>query len=228
MTVTMQHLLDWLARYGWQAQTASEEAITLTFVGDDPEIGFPVFMLLEEDWLRINIPLLIPAVPPAALLALRLNDQSRLARLAVDNDEMIAATVDLDVAAELTYETFELALDAVTYLAETASPRLAAVASGLPDPVLPHLQAPAGPFTLHPKAAAWSGLPDSEAFPLAQAAERIVRDPANFSGTDTFGNAWFVDNAADGTQIWVQTRHNEIRAYGVNRQRRPFPRRDDA
>ena len=49
---------------------------------------------------------------------------------------------------------------------------------------------------------------------------RILLDVANrrsnFVGTDRFGNAWFVQTRADGTQVWVQLRGSKIVNGGRN------------
>jgi hypothetical protein len=222
MKATAQQLQHLLAQYGWQPQSISDDVITLTYVGNDDEIGYPMFLLMEENWVRVNVPLLIAAVPSVSLLALRLNSEARLARLVVDDDETITAVVDINTENGLTYETFEIAIDAVTYLAETASPRLAAVAQNLPDPALLVTQPPTGAFTLNPNAAAWSGLESTQAERVAQEALAIVQNQEHFSGIDTFGNAWFAANNPELGQVWVQTRDNVIRAFGVNPQPRQF------
>ena len=46
--------------------------------------------------------------------------------------------------------------------------------------------------------------------------------PANFVGTDRFGNAWFVEIRADGSQNWVQVRGGKITNGGINSRPRNF------
>ena len=38
----------------------------------------------------------------------------------------------------------------------------------------------------------------------------------NFMGSDRFGNSWFAELRADGSQVWVQVRDNKITNGGVN------------
>jgi filamentous hemagglutinin len=44
----------------------------------------------------------------------------------------------------------------------------------------------------------------------------------NYLGTDRFGNGWFAEVRADGTQIWVQVREGRIMNGGVNATPRDF------
>ena len=46
--------------------------------------------------------------------------------------------------------------------------------------------------------------------------------PENFLGVDRFGNGWFVEMRADGTQIWAQVRDGKITNGGVNMTPRAF------
>jgi filamentous hemagglutinin len=38
----------------------------------------------------------------------------------------------------------------------------------------------------------------------------VASRPANLLGTDRFGNSWFAETRADGTQVWAQVRENTI------------------
>lgn len=49
-----------------------------------------------------------------------------------------------------------------------------------------------------------------------QALMDAVGRQENFLGTDRFGNAWWVEQRADGTQVWVQLRDRRIMNGGVN------------
>ena len=44
----------------------------------------------------------------------------------------------------------------------------------------------------------------------------VANRPANLVGTDRFGNFWFAEIRADGTQVWVQVRDNMIINGGQN------------
>jgi hypothetical protein len=46
--------------------------------------------------------------------------------------------------------------------------------------------------------------------------------PENFLGIDRFGNEWFAEIRADGSQIWVQVREGNITNGGVNMTPRAF------
>ena len=50
----------------------------------------------------------------------------------------------------------------------------------------------------------------------------VASRPENFLGTDRTGNAWYAENLADGTQIWVRVRHGKIVNGGINHQPREF------
>ena len=45
---------------------------------------------------------------------------------------------------------------------------------------------------------------------------------ANFLGTDRAGNAWYAENLADATQVWVRVRGNKIVNGGINQRPRNF------
>jgi filamentous hemagglutinin len=51
----------------------------------------------------------------------------------------------------------------------------------------------------------------------------VANRPANLLGTDHFGNAWFAETRADGTQIWAQVRDGKITNGGLNLTPRIFP-----
>jgi filamentous hemagglutinin len=53
-----------------------------------------------------------------------------------------------------------------------------------------------------------------------QALLDAVNNPANLVGRDRFGNAWFTQSLADGTQVWAQVRDGKITNGGVNRRPR--------
>lgn len=54
--------------------------------------------------------------------------------------------------------------------------------------------------------------------PLLDTANR----PGNFVGADRFGNAWFAETRADGSQIWVQVRGGNITNGGIDPRPRNF------
>ena len=40
--------------------------------------------------------------------------------------------------------------------------------------------------------------------------EDVANDPANFRGTDKYGNEWYTKIQSDGSQVWVESREMEI------------------
>ncbi|MGH7039472.1 MAG: hypothetical protein ACREE4_19240 [Stellaceae bacterium] len=46
--------------------------------------------------------------------------------------------------------------------------------------------------------------------------------PGNLVGADRFGNAWFAETRADGSQIWAQVRGGKITNGGINPRPRNF------
>lgn len=64
-------------------------------------------------------------------------------------------------------------------------------------------------------------------FPEDTAANRrtlldVASQAANLVETDLFGNAWFAETRADGSQVWVQVRDGRITNGGINRIPRTF------
>jgi hypothetical protein len=51
----------------------------------------------------------------------------------------------------------------------------------------------------------------------------VAGHSANLIGTDRFGNSWFAETRADGTQVWAQVRENTIVNGGINRTPLDFP-----
>jgi filamentous hemagglutinin len=49
-----------------------------------------------------------------------------------------------------------------------------------------------------------------------QALLEVASRPANLVGTDRFGNFWFAETRADGTQVWAQVREDMIVNGGLN------------
>lgn len=79
-------------------------------------------------------------------------------------------------------------------------------------------------------------IPDSRAGPIFRDAEghlpdtpanrvllaEVADDPATTLGTDRFGNVWSARVRPDGTQVWTQTRGDQVINGGLNRTPRPF------
>jgi hypothetical protein len=50
-----------------------------------------------------------------------------------------------------------------------------------------------------------------------QALTETASRESNFVGTDAFGNDWFAEVRADGTQLWTRVRDGKITNGGINR-----------
>lgn len=46
--------------------------------------------------------------------------------------------------------------------------------------------------------------------------KEVANDPANFLGTDKYGNEWYTKIQSDGSQVWVETRNGNIFEGGIN------------
>ena len=46
--------------------------------------------------------------------------------------------------------------------------------------------------------------------------EDVANDPANFRGTDKYGNEWYTKIQSDGSQVWVESRNGNIFEGGIN------------
>jgi len=44
----------------------------------------------------------------------------------------------------------------------------------------------------------------------------VASRPSNFRGRDRFGNNWFAETRADGSQVWVHVRGDQITNGGLN------------
>ncbi len=114
----------YLTRYGWTFERYDETLVAgVGTAAGDLLIAFQ----LSPPWLRLSAPAYAPGHDrPAAFYAelLRLNDRARLVRFALDENDQVFPCVDLYLQPPPTYEQFALALDVLTYVAETALPHL--------------------------------------------------------------------------------------------------------
>ena len=120
-SATLEH---YLTRYGWTFERYDE---TVVAVVDTAAGDLLIAFQLSPPWLRLSAPAYVPGRDrPAAFYAqlLRLNDRARLVRFALDETDQVFPCVDLYLEPPLTFEQFALALDVLTYVAETALPHL--------------------------------------------------------------------------------------------------------
>jgi hypothetical protein len=137
--ITMDLLVNHLNTFGWQPDRVEDGILLFTFLTEDEEVAFPVTMQIEDNWVRMTVPVFLPQVPEAtwpevARLALLFSNQTRLARYVLLDNGSLAVCTDVYAEDELPYEQFEVALDTLCFLAESTQPRLLAVANGQPDP----------------------------------------------------------------------------------------------
>jgi hypothetical protein len=225
--VTIERLQELLQMYGWRPTSVEHGFLTATFMTEDEAAAFLILIQSEGNWVRLSIPVYLPQAtehdwPALSELALRLNNESHLARFVLAPDRTLQPVADVYAENELDYEPFEVALDTLCYLAESAHPRLLAVAASQPDPGarLQMVPPPEGPFALANHVfvdSPFEDTPTSERFVMA-----LVEDPANFVGVDVFGNYWFAQNDSEGGQYWAQMRDGVIWRVGRSKTVRPW------
>ena len=137
--MTREQLIEYVSRYGWTPEAAEDNTLLLSFLSDDGAAAFPITLQLEDEWLRMTIPVFLPDVPDetwpdVARLAFLISNENRMARFVMLDNGRLAVCNEVFTRDGLAYEQFEVALDTLTYLAEHAQPRLLALANGQPDP----------------------------------------------------------------------------------------------
>lgn len=114
----------YLTRYGWTFERYDEALVSgVSTAAGNILIAFQ----LGAPWLRLSAPAYAPGHDrPASFYAqlLRLNDRARLVRFALDENDQVFPCVDLYVEPAPSFEQFALALDILTYVAETSLPHL--------------------------------------------------------------------------------------------------------
>jgi hypothetical protein len=126
----------YLKQYGWEFEQTEDDVIITDFAAG--EAHFLVAIQLAAPWLRLCIPAYLPTPaddrwPEVAKLLFRLNHQSRMVRFAADDHDQLTLCADLYTEGDLDYAQFEIALDALTYVAETAHPHLLEAIHPAPD-----------------------------------------------------------------------------------------------
>ncbi len=118
---------SYLKQYNWDFERTEADTIITGFVAD--EAHFLVVIQLVAPWLRLSVPAYLPlpaneSWPEVAKLLFKLNHQSRMIRFGMDDHDQLTLSVDLYTEEGLEYFQFEIALDALTYIAETVHPHL--------------------------------------------------------------------------------------------------------
>ena len=112
--------------YGWKYTKQSDDELLIVFTGENSNTEFHLVLGISENWLAITIwPYLFPFPPEKELEALKeickVNFDIKMARLAMKTSGEITLCIDLPLN-NLTESGFHLALDLITYYADTLHP----------------------------------------------------------------------------------------------------------
>jgi len=116
----MTNLSSYFEHYGLPGEAIEPGVWHSTFAGPQAE-EFDLYVLVAEDWVHFAVSPLAPRRPPAATdllyaTLLRMNQEVRLVRLAVDADGDVNLLADLPLA-HINFATFAQALDLLVYYA---------------------------------------------------------------------------------------------------------------
>jgi hypothetical protein len=117
-------LENYITRYGW-VYKRYDEALVAAVRSDAGD--FPVAFQLTPPWLRLSAPILAPGRDRSIEYytnLLELNERARLVRFAISEAGSVMLCLDLYSDPPPTFEQFRLALDVLTYYAETSLPHL--------------------------------------------------------------------------------------------------------
>lgn len=119
--LTLEH---YLTRYGWTYEKHGDVIVS----GMETAVAqFLVTFQFSPPWLRISLPIYAPGQARSAVFyarLLQLNDTTRLARFTLTEQGHVALSADIYCEPTLAYALFELNLDIITYIAETAFPQV--------------------------------------------------------------------------------------------------------
>lgn len=114
----MAIIAAYFQRGGWAAEELEPGVWRTTFATENEE-DFDLYVLLAEDWVHFAVSPLLPVTgdrDPARLHAalLRLNQELRLARFAVDGDGDVNLLADLPLE-RISYAVFNAALELLVH-----------------------------------------------------------------------------------------------------------------
>jgi hypothetical protein len=117
----MANIATYFKRYGWSGVEVEQGVWRSTFALESEE-DFDLYVLIVEDWVHFAVSPLLPRLEQASLahlqpLLLRLNQELRLARLAVDADGDVNLLADLPLA-KMSFALFAQTLDLLSYYTE--------------------------------------------------------------------------------------------------------------
>jgi hypothetical protein len=118
---------EWLQQYGWKYLVSADQQGVITGFTSQSNTAFVVTIQYAEPWLRVMVPTFaeLPRSERRKEMletALKLNDQISGARFAVRENGYLSICADLFSGNELRGEDFEVALDALSHVAETYYP----------------------------------------------------------------------------------------------------------
>lgn len=118
-------LESYLNQYGWSFEKQDENILVTGFISENSEEKFLLIIELLSPWLRFRIPFYLPTpIQPnwdhIAKELLKVNYNSRQVYFGISDDEGIVLITDVFIGLNLSYEAFEVAIDLITYVAETS------------------------------------------------------------------------------------------------------------
>ena len=128
MTVHFQNVCDLFTRYGWIYETQEDKQTLLTgFRGQNAH--FKIVVFLKEGWLSLSVLDYLPQIPTEKRdqvyqYILEMNSKITFVRIALVDDGRVSFVVDLPAESRLDYNLFAMALDLLSYYADTAYPKL--------------------------------------------------------------------------------------------------------
>src|SRR5262245_34624281 len=125
--VTIERLQELVQAYGWRPTSVERNFLTVTFLTEDEVAAFLILIQPEGNWVRLSIPVYLPQATEnewsaLAELALELNNAFHLAHFVLAPDRTLQPVADVYAENDLSYDAFEVALDTLCYLAESAHP----------------------------------------------------------------------------------------------------------
>lgn len=119
----MANISSYFERYGWACEEIEPDVWRSTFASEREE-DFDLYVLVAEDWVHFAVSPFLPPFEQEAQVTrdrlyvtlLRLNQEMRLVRFAMDADGDVNLLADLPLA-RISYGTFAQALDVLVYYA---------------------------------------------------------------------------------------------------------------
>lgn len=117
----MNPIRSFLDRYEWSYETVAPDVLRVTFAGED-EREYDLYIAQSEAWLHFAVTPLTTRPTDGELTdlapsLLQRNQQMRLVRLAIDDENDLTLLADLPLSA-LSYPAFATTLDALSYYAK--------------------------------------------------------------------------------------------------------------